>query len=53
MDNGYNIIFDYKPYQIDDCGSYYVIYENHKYIGEFKNKYSALSYCLKKLSDIF
>lgn len=47
MDNGgYKIIYDVEPFQIDDCGSYFMIYRNYKYIGEFKNKIEAVRYCV-------
>jgi hypothetical protein len=49
MDSGgYNIILNLGRYCIDDCGSYFMIYEDHKYIGEFKNKDNAFLWVFKK-----
>lgn len=49
MDNGgYKIILSLGPYEIDDCGSYYMIYENSKYIGEFKSRDAAMYYVFTK-----
>lgn len=47
-DGGYKIILSLGPYEIDDCGSYFVIYKDSKYIGEFKNRDSAMFYVFKK-----
>lgn len=52
MDNGgYKIICSLGPFEIDDCGSYFSIYKNSKYIGEFKNRDNAFKYVFLEYFD--
>jgi len=44
-DGGYKIIYDCEPYQIDDCGTYMMVYCNHRHIASFKTKELAFNYC--------
>lgn len=47
MDNGgYNFILDLKPYLVEDCEDFFMVYKDYKHIASFKEKREALDYIL-------